>query len=111
MTKGSPLFGHNEDAEVVINNFYPVLGKGWRFGRGSENTVKPVLVATSINQAACIKQACFHFPKKANTWKCTYINCIKQSPVLNVGQQTTLLSCRASHGVNLYEVSKMNFNL
>ena len=42
--------------------------------------VKPVLVATSVKQAACIKQACIQFPKKANTLKCT---CIKQAPVLS----------------------------
>ena len=40
------------------------------------NTVKPVLVATSIKQATCIKQACVQFPKQANTLKCT---CIKQA--------------------------------
>ena len=44
------------------------------------NTVKPVLVATSIKKATCIKQACIHFPKKANTLKCT---CIKQAPALS----------------------------
>ena len=44
------------------------------------NTVKPVLVATSIKQATCIKQACIQFPKQANTLKCT---CIKQAPVLS----------------------------
>ena len=27
-------------------------------------TVKPVLVATSVKQAACIKQACIYVPKK-----------------------------------------------
>ena len=43
-------------------------------------TVKPVLVATSIKQATCIKQACIQFPKQANTLKCT---CIKQAPVLS----------------------------
>ena len=43
-------------------------------------TVKPVLVATSIKQATCIKQACIHVPKKENTLKCT---CIKQAPVLS----------------------------
>ena len=42
--------------------------------------VKPVLVATSVKQVACIKQACIHFPKKANTSKCT---CIYQTPVLS----------------------------
>ena len=44
------------------------------------STVKPVLVATSIKQATCIKQACVQFPKQANTLKCT---CIKQAPVLS----------------------------
>ena len=43
-------------------------------------TVKPVLVATSIKQATCIKQACIQIPKQANTLKCT---CIKQAPVLS----------------------------
>ena len=43
-------------------------------------TVKPVSVATSIKQAACIKQACSQFPKKQNILKCT---CIKQAPVLS----------------------------
>ena len=37
-------------------------------------TVKPVLVAT------CIKQACIHFPKQANSLKCT---CIKHAPTLS----------------------------
>ena len=41
-----------------------------------EHTVKPVLVATSIKQATCIKQACIQFPKL----KCT---CIKQASVLS----------------------------
>ena len=35
--------------------------------------VKPVLVATSIKQATCIKQASNQFPKKENTLKCTCI--------------------------------------
>ena len=43
-------------------------------------TVTPVLVATYIKQATCIKEACIHFPKRANTLKCT---CIKQAPVLS----------------------------
>ena len=43
-------------------------------------TVKPVLVATSIKQATCIKQACSQFPKKLNTLKCI---CIKQASVLS----------------------------
>ena len=41
--------------------------------------VESVLVATCIQQATCIKQACIHFPKKANALKCT---CVKQAPVL-----------------------------
>ena len=36
----------------------------------TEDTVKPVLVATSIKQATCIKQAYIQFPKQANTLKC-----------------------------------------
>ena len=44
------------------------------------NPVKPVLVATSIKQATCIKQACNQIPKQASTLKCT---CIKQAPVLS----------------------------
>ena len=43
-------------------------------------TVKSVLVATSIKQATCIKQACIQIPKQASTLKCT---CIKQVPVLS----------------------------
>ena len=43
-------------------------------------TVKPVLVATSIKQATCIKQACIQFSKQANTLKCFSI---KQAPVLS----------------------------
>ena len=43
-------------------------------------TVKPVLVATSIKQATCIKQAGIQFSKQADTLKCT---CIKQAPVLS----------------------------
>ena len=46
----------------------------------SLHTVKPVLVATSIKQATCIKQVCIHFMKKSNTLKLTYI---KQAPVLS----------------------------
>ena len=43
-------------------------------------TVKPVLVATSIKQATCIKQACIRFPKQAKTLKCAFL---KQAPVLS----------------------------
>ena len=43
-------------------------------------TVKPVLVATSIKQATCVKQTSIKFPKKANTLKFT---CIKQAPILS----------------------------
>ena len=50
------------------------------FRTAAEGTVKPVLVATSIKQATCIKQACSQFPRQENTWKCT---CIKQAPVLS----------------------------
>ena len=46
------------------------------------HTVKPVIVATSIKQATCIKQAWLQFPKKANLLKFTY-TCIKQAPVLS----------------------------
>ena len=42
--------------------------------REKVHTVKSVLVTTSIKQAACIKQACIHFPKKADALKCTCIN-------------------------------------
>ena len=45
-------------------------------------TVKPVLVATSIKQSTCTKQAHIQFPKQANRLKRT---CIKQAPVLKVG--------------------------
>ena len=48
--------------------------------KGNQYTVKPVLVATSIKQATCIKQACIQFPKQTDTLKCT---CIKQAPVLS----------------------------
>ena len=34
------------------------------------NTVKPGLVATSIKQATCIKQAPIQFPEQANAFKC-----------------------------------------
>ena len=43
-------------------------------------TVKPVLVATSVKQATCIKQAFVQFLKQADTLECT---CIKQAPVLS----------------------------
>ena len=43
-------------------------------------TVKPFIVAPSVKQAACIKQAWFQFPKKANLLK---FICIKQAPVLS----------------------------
>ena len=33
-----------------------------------ELRVKPVLVATSIKQATCIKQECIHFPQKKNKY-------------------------------------------
>ena len=46
----------------------------------SKGTVKPLLVATSIKQETRIKQACIHFPKEANSLKCT---CIKQASVLS----------------------------
>ena len=44
-----------------------------------DNTLKPVLVATSIKQATCIKQA-IQFLKQENTLKCT---CIKQASDLS----------------------------
>ena len=44
-----------------------------KVGKHLHSTVKPVLVATSIKQATCIKQACIQFPKKANTLKFTCI--------------------------------------
>ena len=37
------------------------------------NIVKPVIVATSIKQATCSKQACIQFPKQANILTCTRI--------------------------------------
>ena len=40
------------------------------------NTVKPVLVATSIKQATCIKRPVFRFPINTN-------KNIKQAPVLS----------------------------
>ena len=56
----------------VVINFFSCSAKC--------GTVKPVLVATSIKQATCIKQACIQIPKQANALKCT---CIKQAPVLS----------------------------
>ena len=44
------------------------------------NSVKPVLVATSIKQATYIKQAYIQLPQQANKLKGT---CIKQAPVLS----------------------------
>ena len=49
-------------------------------------TVNPVLVATSIKQATCIKQAYFQFTKQANTLKCI---CIKQAIALS--KQTLII--------------------
>ena len=43
-------------------------------------TVKPVLVATSIKQATCIKQASVQFPWRVTTLKST---CIKQAHVFS----------------------------
>ena len=43
------------------------------------NSVKPILVATSIKQATYIKQAYIQLPQQANKLKGT---CIKQAPVL-----------------------------
>ena len=34
--------------------------------------VKLVFVATSLKQAACIEQACIHFPKRAKSLKSIY---------------------------------------
>ena len=48
---------------VALGNLYLCLQEHPR----SVIKVKPVLVATSTKQATCIKQACLHFPKKANT--------------------------------------------
>ena len=48
---------------------------------GLLNTVKSVVVATSTKQITRFKQACIHFPKIANTLKCT---CVKQAPVLTL---------------------------
>ena len=45
----------------------------------AKNTVKPVLVATSIMQATCIKRLGFQFSVKTNKYKCT---CIKQALAL-----------------------------
>ena len=54
------------------------IRKGDKF---SSNTVKPLIVATSIKYCtACITQACIQIPKEANTPKCT---CMKQAPFLN----------------------------
>ena len=47
---------------------------------GMETTVKPVLVATSIEQAICIKRPVFRSPIMTNKNKFT---CIKQAPVLS----------------------------
>ena len=43
----------------------------------TNNTVQPIIVATSIKQATCIKHAWLQFPKKANLLEFT---CIKQAP-------------------------------
>ena len=43
----------------------------------SQNTVKPLKVVTSINQATCIKQTWVQFPKQ------TKPSCIKQTSVLS----------------------------
>ena len=43
-------------------------------------TVKPVLVADSMKQTTCLKQACIQFPKQA---KYIEMYLIKQAPVLS----------------------------
>ena len=44
------------------------------------NTVKPVLVVTSIKQPTCIKQPEESSPK---THRLVYLNCIKQPPAFS----------------------------
>ena len=44
----------------------------------THNSLKPVLVATAIKEATCIKQASSRLRKVTNALKCT---CIKQAPV------------------------------
>ena len=53
------------------------------------STVKPVLVATSIKQATCIKQACIQISKQATILKC---NCIKQAPVLSKSKKILIVT-------------------
>ena len=53
---------------------------GLSFDSDQWYTVKPVLVATSIKQATCVKQSHIQFPKVKNTLKCTSI---KQAPALS----------------------------
>ena len=45
----------------------------WTVDLPGISIVEPVLMATSIKQAICIKQACIQFQQKANTLKSTYI--------------------------------------
>ena len=63
----------------MLSFLLPLIQEGQLSVTG-ESTVKPVLVATSIKQATCIKQACIQIPKQANTLKCIFI---KQAPVLS----------------------------
>ena len=62
------------------------------------DTVKPVLVASSLKQATCIKQACILFSKWANALKCT---CIKQAPILR--KQILIIPGACLLQVGLYE--------
>ena len=82
--KEKPAENHYNDPRPTVegvSHLSYILPAGRR-GRGSgqelrnhvkTNTVKPVLVATSIKRATCIKQACGQFLKKEHTLKCTYI--------------------------------------
>ena len=54
------------------------------------HTVKPVLVATSIKQATCIKQACVRFPKETKTLNST---CVKQAPISDSQRPLLNTSC------------------
>ena len=74
---GDDISNHGDQKSSEMNTKFWCT---YEYNMNLTGTVKPLLVATSIKQATCIKQACIHSPKKANALNCT---CIKQAPVLS----------------------------
>ena len=69
-----------DDVNVVGQLYLPSLSAFTYITFKIAHTVKPVLVATSIKQATCIKRPVFRFP--VMTYKYNF-TCIKQAPGLS----------------------------